>query len=63
MVRSLLGGKKTPATAPSAAAPAAKKAKTKGKSRRKRNLSPESSARISDAQKRRWANFHKQASA
>lgn len=62
-VRSLLGGKKTRTTAPAAAAPAAKKAKTKGKSRRKRNLSPEASARISEAQKKRWANFHKQARA
>ena len=65
-VRSLLGGKKARATAPAAAAPAApaaKKAKTKGKSRRKRHLSPEASARISEAQKKRWANFHKQTSA
>lgn len=63
MVRSLLGGKKARATAPAAAAPAAKKAKAKGKSRRKRTLSPEARARIAEAQKKRWANFHKQTSA
>ena len=61
MVRSLVGGKKTRATAaPSAASeapagPAAKKAK--GKSRRKRNLSPEARKRIAEAQRKRWAAF------
>ena len=69
MVSSLIGGKKTRAAAPESAtavapkAKVAKKAKTKGKSRRKRNLSPEARARIADAQKKRWAAFRKDSGA
>jgi len=66
MVRSMAGGKKTRAAAPAAAvaeaapkAKAGKKAKAKGKANRKRNLSPEARARIAEAQRKRWAAFHK----
>jgi hypothetical protein len=65
-VRSLLGGKKTRAAGPASTSqtrqgPAAKKAKAKvkGKSRRKRNLSPEARTRIAEAQRKRWAAFRK----
>lgn len=63
MVRSLMGGKKTRATAPNSDAAevpaAASGRKVKGKSRRKRNLSPEARERIAEAQRNRWAAFRK----
>ncbi len=64
LVRSLIGGKQPRAAAPTAAAAPAskapkKKAKTARKARKKRNLSPEARARIAEAQKKRWAAFHK----
>ena len=63
MVRSLVGGKKTRAAAPvseaaeTRTAKAPRRAKSKGKSQRKRNLSPEARARIAEAQRKRWAAF------
>ena len=63
MVRSLVGGKKTRAAAPASeaaetrTAKAPRRAKSKGKSQRKRNLSPEARARIAEAQRKRWATF------
>lgn len=68
MVRSLIGGKKTRAVASAsvaaeASSPAAKKGKTKGKARRKRNLSPEARKRIAEAQRKRWAAFRKDSEA
>ena len=49
-VRAMLGGKKTKAPAPEAAAAPAKR----------RQLSPAARKRIAAAQKRRWAEFRKQ---
>ena len=67
LVRSLIGGKKPRAAAPAAAvveAPAAPAAKKAGrKPRRKRNLSPEARTRIAEAQRKRWAEFRKEADA
>ena len=63
MVRSLVGGKKTSAAAPVSEAAETRTPKTprrvksKGKSQRKRNLSPEARARIAEAQRKRWAVF------
>jgi len=65
LVRSLIGGKKTPAPAAvpataAAEAPTASASKKAGrKPRRKRNLSPEARKRIAEAQKKRWAEFRK----
>lgn len=63
MVRSLLGGK-NPRMSDASEADSAPRAKKAGrKQRRKRNLSPEASARISEAQRRRWAAFRGEAEA
>lgn len=66
LVRSLIGGKKTRASAasPAAESPTAPAAKKAGrKPRRKRNLSPEARKRIAEAQKKRWAAFRKESNA